>query len=112
MEQEYYSKIFNIIVMEKSFCKTNYTIPKGYRPIVNTLGKLFKSIMAEKITYLAKIFNLLPDTQIGACCDKSIEFTLKLFTKQAHTVWGQDKNKIAILLSIKIAGAFDSVSYQ
>ena len=90
-EQGYHPKAFkvaNTIVMKKPPDKADYTIPKGYRPIalLNTLGKAFESIMAEKITYLAETFSLLPDTQMGARRGKSTESALELLTEQVHAV--------------------------
>lgn len=117
IEQSYHPCAFktaNTIVMKKPPGKLDYTIPKGYRPIalLNTLGKAFESIMAEKLTYLAETHGLLPDTQMGARRGKSTESALELLTEQVHTVWGQGKNKVATLLSIDVAGAFDSVSHR
>lgn len=69
--------------------------------LLNTLGKTLKSIMAEKIFYLAERFNLLPCIQKGAHQGRSIKIALELLTEQIH--------KVAILLSIDIAGAFNTV---
>lgn len=117
VEQSYHPhafKIANTIVMKKPPGKADYSILKGYRPIalLNTLGKALEFIMAEKLTYLADIFSLLPDTQMRACCGKFTESALKLLTEQVHVVWGQDRDKVAILLSIEVSGVFDSVSHQ
>lgn len=77
--------------------------------MLNTLGKAFESLIAEIITYLAEIFNLLPDTQMGARRGK---YALEILTEQVHSVWGQGRDKVAILLSMDVPGAFDSVSHQ
>ena len=116
-EQRYHPKVFkvaNTIVMKKPPGKADYTIPKSYRPIalLNMLSKALESIMAEKITYLAKIFSLLPNTQMGACRGKSTESALELLTEQVHAVWGQGRDKVATLLNINVADAFDSVFHQ
>ena len=116
-EQSYHPQAFkmaNTIVMKKPPGKADYTIPKGYRPIalLNTLGKALESIMAEKITYLADKFQLLPETQMGARRGKSTETALELLTEQVHSVWGQGRDKMATLLSMDVAGAFDTVSHQ
>ena len=100
--------------MKKPLDKADYIIPKSYRPIalLNMLDKAFESIMAEKITYLTETFSLLPNMQMGACCSKSTESALELFTEQVHAVWGQGRDKVVTLLSIDMADAFDSVSHQ
>lgn len=79
--------------------KSDYTTPKAYRPIalLNTLGKVFKSIIGRKITYLAEKYRLLPEAQMGARKNKT---ALELLTEQIHTVWGQGNDKVATLLSI------------
>ena len=117
IEQSYHLcafKIANTIVMKKPPGKADYSISKGYRPIalLSALGKALESIMTENLTYLANTFSLLSDTQMGACRGKSTESALKLLTEQVHTVWGQDRDKVAILLSMDVSGTFDSVSHR
>lgn len=68
--------------------------------------------MGKKISYLAETYHLLPETQMGARKGKSMEIALELLTEQVHTIWGQGSNKIATLLSMDVAGAFDTVSHQ
>ena len=75
-------------------------------------GKLMESIMGKKISYLAEIHQLLPETQMGARWGKSTKTALELLTEQVHTVWKQGNNKVATLLSMDVAGAFDTVSHQ
>lgn len=102
------------IALKKPLSKHDYTNSKAYKPIVplNTLGKAFESIIAKKITYLAKTYKLLPETQMKARSGQSTESALELLTEQIHTVWGQGKNKIAFLLSMDVAGAFNTVFYK
>ena len=116
--QTYHSKAFktaNTITMKKPGKKdTDYATPKGYRPIalLNILGKVMESIMGKKILYLAETYQLLPETQMGARQGKSTETALELLTEQVYMVWKQGSNKVATLLSMDVAGAFDTVSYQ
>ena len=93
--------------------KPDYTIAKAYRPIalLNTTGKIFEMIMAGKISYLAESLRLLPDSQMGARRGRSTETALELLTEQIHTVWGQGKDNVATLLSVDVAGAYDTVSH-
>ena len=106
-------KMANTIALKK-IGKGDYTTPKAYRPIalLNTLSKVMESIIGSKITYLAEKHRLLPDTQMGARKGRSTESALELLTKQVHTIWGQGKDKVATLLSMDVAGAFDTVSHQ
>ena len=67
--------------------------------------------MADKISYLAESLHLLPDAQMGARRGRSTETALELLTEQVHAVWGQGKDKVATMLSLDVAGAFDTVSH-
>ena len=60
IDQAYHPRVFktaNTITMKKPEKKSiDYASPKGYRPIalLNTLGKVMKSIIGKKISYLAE----------------------------------------------------------
>lgn len=91
IKQSYYLRAFktaNTIVIKKPLRKSDYTVPKRYKPIalLNMLGKAFEFIMAEKITHLAEIYGLLPDTQMGARRGKFTESALELLTEQVHAI--------------------------
>ena len=108
-------KIANTITIKKPGKKaTDYVSPKGYCSItlLNTLSKVMESIMGKKISYLAKTYHLLPETQMRARRGKSTETALQLLLEQIHTVWGQGNDKVAILLSMDVANAFNTVSHQ
>lgn len=49
---------------------------------------------------------------MGGRPGRSTETALELLTEQIHTVWGVGNDKVASLLSIDVAGAFDTVSHQ
>lgn len=74
--------------------------------------QIMESTVGKKISYLAETYQLLPETQVKARRGKSTETALELLTEQVHTVWGQGNNKVAALLSVDIAGAFETVSHQ
>lgn len=118
INQAYHPQAFktaNTITMKKpGKNKIDYTPPKSYCPIalLNTLGKVMESIMGKKISYLAETYHLLPETQMGVRKGKSMEIALELLTEQVHTIWGQGSNKVATLLSMDVAGTFDTVSHQ
>ena len=48
--------------------KPNYRLAKAWRPIslLATLGKIFEAILAERISYMAEKYNLLPENHFGA----------------------------------------------
>jgi hypothetical protein len=89
-EQNYHSRCFrktHIIFLKKSN-KSNYTNFKTYKFIAlfNTLDKTLKSIIVNRINNLAETHKLLFETQMSERRKKACETTLKLFTKQIHTV--------------------------
>ena len=94
--------------------KDDYSAPNAYRPIafLNTLRKVMESIMPKKITYLAETHRLLANTQMGARRVRSTESALELLTEQIHTVLGRGTDKVASLLSIDVAGAYNTVTHQ
>ena len=49
--------------------KSDYTVPGAYRPIalLDTLGKILSSCVAEDIIKMAEIHHLLPKNQFGCC---------------------------------------------
>jgi hypothetical protein len=44
--------------------------------------------------------------------NKSIESTLKFFTKQIHIVWNKSTNRIVILLNLDVIETFDTISHE
>ncbi len=89
-KQNYHSRCFkrtHIIFLKKSN-KNNYTDLKTYRFIAlfNTLDKTLKSIIVKRISNFAETHKLLFETQMNERREKADETTLKLFTKQIHTV--------------------------
>ena len=91
--------------------KSNYSDPGAWRPItlLNTLGKILETVLARKITDLGERHGLLPRSQMGNRKQRSTETALKLLLEQIHTVWGL--KKVASVLSLDIAGAFDTVNH-
>ena len=75
---------------------------------MSTIGKLIKTLAAYKLSALAEQARLLLDTQIGNWKNRSTDVALDLLTEQIHTVW-QEKDQAASVLSLDIAGAYDTV---
>ena len=74
---EYFSKAFKettTIGLQKSR-KLNYTALKVYRLIAleNTIRKIFESIIADIISYLTEVHELLPKEHFGGRPDRSTE---------------------------------------
>ena len=93
--------------------KPSYDTPKSYRPIalLNTIGKLLEKLVANRISTAAERYRLLPDEQMGARPNRSTISAVGLLTEQIHAIWGNDKKRVASILSLDISGAFDNVSH-
>jgi hypothetical protein len=116
IELFYHSKTFikiNTIILKKAK-KNDYIISKTYRFIIflNIMSKIMKSIMSRRIAWLTKTYRLLSNSHVRCRKDRSIESTLKLFTKQIHIVWNKSTNRIVILLSLDVIEAFDTISHE
>ncbi len=112
----YHSKTFkkvNTITLKKAK-KDDYIISKTYRFIIflNIMSKIMKSIMNRRIAWLTKTYRLLSNFHMRCRKDRSIESTLKLFTKQIHIVWNKNTNRIVILLNLDVIETFDTISHE
>ena len=77
------------------------------------MGKLLEIIIARRLSELVETNHLLPDTQMGARKGRSTVTALQLITEQIHTIWNlPGKPRVATILSMDIAGAFDNASHQ
>jgi hypothetical protein len=101
------------VVMLRKPGKPDYTDPKAYRPIalLNTLGKALETVVAKRVRFLAETHALLPHTQMGARKQRSVDTALHLLLEKVHTVWAGNKPRVATLLSLDVASAFDRVSH-
>jgi hypothetical protein len=89
-KQNYHSFCFkkaHSIALKKS-SKKNYTNIKTYKSIafLNNLNKALKSIITQNINDLTKTHDLLSINQMNERKNRNCETTLKLFTKQIHTI--------------------------
>ena len=93
--------------------KSDYIFFKAYRSIalLNTMNKMLKSIMINKITELTKKNLLLSKSQMRAKRKKEIETTLKMLTKEIHAIWKQDRDKVITIMSVNVAKTYDHVSH-
>ena len=90
IDVEYHSKSFReakTIVLKK-MKKSDYIFSKVYRSIalLNTMSKILKSIMTNKITELAEKNSLLSESQMSARRGKEIETALELLTEEIHAI--------------------------
>ncbi len=89
----------------------DHSISKGYRSIalLNTLGKAIEFILARRIVYLAKIYNLLPDTHMGGRRLRSCKYRIHYLLECIYQAW--NSNKIVSILLLDMSGAYDKVFY-
>ena len=92
--------------------KPDYLDLGAWRPIalLSTIGKLIETLLARRLGALAEREGLLPDTQMGNRRNRSTDTALDLLIEQIHTVW-HEKDHVASVLSLDIAGAFDTVNH-
>ena len=112
LQQGYFPAYFkeSITVVLRKPGKDDYTQPKSYRPIalLNTLGKALEAILANRLTYLADTYHLLPSRHTGGRKLTSTDHAIHLLLQSIHKAWA-DK-KVASLLLLDVTGAFDNVS--
>lgn len=83
----------------------------GWRPItlLNTVGKLFEKILADRIALAAETHRLLPEGQMGNRRLRSTETAIVTIVETIRTAWA--RGGFAALLQLDIAGAFDNVDH-
>jgi predicted RNA binding protein with dsRBD fold (UPF0201 family) len=112
----YHSRCFreiHIIILKKSK-KRNYTNVKTYKSIalLNTFDKVLKSVIARRINNLTKIHDLFFINQMNERKNRNCEIILKLLTKQIHTIWNINKNKITTLFNMNVIEAYNHVLHE
>ena len=102
------------MVLKKPAKEKTADQPKSYRPIalLNTTGKIFDAIIAARLAYLIEQYQLLPGTHFGARAGKSAEHAIHYLLEQIHAGWNEYTPRVATLLTLDIAGAFDRINHQ
>ena len=89
--------------------KPSYQEPKAYHPIalLNTLGKLFSSIMADDLSHYCEMREVFPKNQFGG---RPAQTTMDSMLLLMHTIkesWRQ--GNVASVLFLDIQGAFPNI---
>lgn len=94
--------------------KDNYTIPGSYRPIglLNTMGKIMDSIIAQRLSYIAETHDLFPSTHMGGRKMRSTEHAVHHIIDKIYEAWNRGRGQVASLLLLDVSGAFDNVSHR
>jgi ribonuclease HI/endonuclease/exonuclease/phosphatase family metal-dependent hydrolase len=86
--------------------KPDYSVTKAHRPValLNTMSKLFTSIIAEDLTFLSEKYQLLPTTQFGGRPGRTTTDAMHYLTQRVKNAWR--KGKVMSALFLDIEGAF------
>jgi hypothetical protein len=86
--------------------KPSYTTLKAYRPIglLDTMGKLFSTLIADDLSFLSESQGLLPAHQFGGRRARMTTDSIHLVTYNIKQAWRRKKNAAALYLDIQ--GAF------
>ena len=97
------------IVALKKPGKTDYTVPKAYRPIslLPTISKALEAIMASRLAYLAERYSLLPTNHFGGRKQRSCEQALNVLIEKIREAWRG--RRILTLVTFDVQGAFNGV---
>lgn len=110
----YYPKHFrkSTTVALKKPGKGDYSLAKLYRPIalLNTTGKVFESILANRLGFLVYQYSMLPKTHLGGQKGTLVETAMHALLTQIHSAW-KDK-KVLTALFLDVTSAFDNVSHK
>ena len=89
--------------------KPSYEEPKAYRPIalLNTLGKLFSSIVADDLSHFCETRNVFPSNQFSGRPSRCTSDSMLLLAHKIKDAWRQ--KKVASVLFLDIQGAFPNV---
>ena len=84
----------------------------GWRPIslLNTVGKIFETVISSRITAAAEEHNLLPAEQMGNRANRSTILAIQVLIEAVRSAW--DRKGVASLLQLDLKGAFDTVSHD
>ncbi len=80
--------------------------------LLNTLSKILKFIIFERLQNVVKACNSILNIQMKACKHRSINMTLQLIIKKIHTVWSDIRRKVVSLLSLNEKSAFNNMMHS
>ena len=93
--------------------KKNYLKFSSYKLIalLNTLSKMLKSIVFERIRYVVETLKTFLNIQMSARRQRLMNTILQLITEKIHTIWNEQKKRMTSFFSLNVNNAFDNVSH-
>ena len=81
-------RIWDTIILRKPG-KPRYDIPKAHWPIalMNTLGKLLSSLVAEDLSFMCEQYALLPDNHFSSRPGRCMTDTMHLLAHKIKATW-------------------------
>jgi len=101
-------KTVRIVTLRKPG-KSDYTIPKAFRPIslIPTVSKGLEAVVAARLSYITEQYGLLPENHFGGRPRRSAEQALNVVVERIYQAWR--KRRILTLISFDVKGAFNGV---
>ena len=93
--------------------KLRYDIPKAHRPItlMNTLGKLLSSLVAEDLSFMCEQYALLLDNHFSSRPGQCTTDMMHLLAHKIKAAW--HRHNVAAILFLDVEGAFpNAISAQ
>jgi ribonuclease HI len=96
----------SITVVLRKPGKSDYKIPKAYRPVVlmSTIAKVLSACIAEELTYIAEKYSLLPANHFGGRPGRTTTDSMHLLVAKIKDAWRI--GKVASILYLDVDGAF------
>lgn len=77
----------------------------------STIGKIFDTVIAQRISYVTETYWLLPPTHLGGRKALSTEHAVHLFIERIRTGWNSSPaGGMTSVLCLNVSGAFDYAS--
>jgi len=99
--------VWDTIVLRKPG-KPRYVVPKAYRPIalINTIGKLLSSMVAEDLVYMCERYKMLPSNHFGGRPGWCTTDAMHMLAHRIKAAWL--RNKVAAVLFLDVEGTFSN----
>ena len=94
--------------------KKNYSKSSSYKLIalLNTLNKMLKSIVFERIRYVVETLKTFSNIQMNARKQRLMNTILQFIMKKIHMIWNKQKKRMTSFLNLNVNDAFDNVSHS